>query len=298
MGSPQGRKGGVSGLQAFVGAVVLMIAATVITGLYLAGSPSKERGRRFDEQRVSNLQSIASAIDARFERTGTLPTDLAELAVPGNPENYVIGSMNDPATMTQYEYLPADATKYQLCATFDLATPESPAEPGMKRPYPAPYAMESYPVGLEMTNWSHPAGRHCFSMDVSLRTARVACGLTNPCAAGQTCATLPEKKGTVCVPAGKECLAAGCLGECVIMESYPVQVRCTPAPTSEKRAPNSSMNSCDLMREKTSGKVDCFGCGTTVCKDPAPGWEPYDAPEVGIPYACYVDDNGGCALAQ
>lgn len=281
-------------MRLFVGAVILMVVATVGTGLYLAGSPSKERGRRFDEQRVSNLQSIASAIDARYERIGALPTDLAELAVPGNPESYVIGSMNDPATMAQYEYLPSDALTYQLCATFDLATPESPTEPGMKRPIAAPYA-ETYPVGMMApTDWSHPAGRHCYSMDVSLRTARVACGLTNPCAAGQTCAMLPGKKGTVCVPAGKECLAAGCEGACVIMESYPVQVRCS----SEKRAPTPEGNACDLMRDKKTGAVDCFGCGTKICKDPAPGWEPYSAPEIGIPYACYVDASGGCALAQ
>ncbi len=291
MGSPQGRKGRVNGLTIFVAAVVLMVAATVGTGLYLAGSPSKERGRRFDEQRVSNLQSLVNAVNSRFERTGVLPQSIEELSAPGSAESYVVGSTNDPSTLEQYEYHATGESTYEVCAAFDLATPASPATPGMKRPYAAT-APEMYPMDPTVKDWSHPAGRHCFPVDASLMSPRVACSLTNPCAAGQSCVTLPGKKGSVCVPSGKECLAAGCEGTCVVAESYPAQISC--APTAGKRPPNAEGNACDLMRNKKTGAIDCYGMGKSL----APGWEPYSTTDVGIPYSCYVDANGECALAQ
>jgi hypothetical protein len=64
-------------------------------------------------------------------------------------------------------------------------------------------------------------------------------------------------------------------------------------------SPQPKKNGCILMKESSTGKVDCFGCGSRVCKDPAPGWQEYVLPSdyVGIPYACY-DTPQGCALAQ
>ncbi|HTM67731.1 MAG TPA: hypothetical protein VL426_00375 [Candidatus Binatia bacterium] len=284
-----------AGLKVFTAAVVAMVAAVIAVGLYVAGSPSKERERRFDEQRVNELQQIANAVDNAYYRDGHLPSSLEELAA--NKQDNYVPSIVDPATRAPYEYRTTDGDTYELCATFDDVTQQTD-QYGRPQAAPVPTKPMIGGVAPGYRDWNHPAGRYCYELTVEPRMPTQACGLTNPCQAGQTCAQLPNKNGTFCVPAGKECLAAGCPdGQCVIMESYPAQVRCT----TEKSPPPppSAKSSCTLMRDKASGKVDCFGCGTKVCKDPAPGWEPYNPPkdQPGIPYACY-DDNGTCALAQ
>lgn len=286
-----------SGMKLFAGAVTLMVAAVVVTGLFVAGSPAKERNRQLDEQRVNELQQIANAIDTTYDRDARLPSSLDELKA-GAKEFYYVSSIVDPKTGEHYEYIVTGDTTYDLCATFDDVTQQLD-QFGRPTPAPAPVskpmmAGEYYPG---YRDWTHGAGRHCYSIDVQDRPANQACGLRNPCQAGQTCAQLPDRKGTFCVPAGKECLAAGCAEDkCVIMESYPVQVRCTDRPEAAPPAGDG----CQLMQESKTGRVDCFGCGRTVCKDPALGWEPYERPAdaMGIPYACFIDDSGACALAQ
>ncbi|HTK04975.1 MAG TPA: hypothetical protein VL500_05290 [Candidatus Eisenbacteria bacterium] len=279
----------------FTAAVVIMVAAVIAVGLYVAGSPSKERERRFDEQRVNELQQIANAVDSAYYRDNHLPASLEMLAA--NKQEFYVPSLVDPKTGVPYEYQITGDITYDLCATFDDVTQQTDQYGRMQ---PAPM-QPTKPLGIMPSpgyrDWTHPEGHHCYHLTVENRLPNQACGLTNPCQAGQTCAQLPDNKGTYCVPAGKECLAAGCPeGRCVVMESYPAQVRCT----TETAPPPAPKADCILMQEKKSGKMDCFGCGTRVCKDPAPGWQPYSTPSdsAGIPYACYDDDNGACALAQ
>ena len=58
-------------------------------------------------------------------------------------------------------------------------------------------------------------------------------------------------------------------------------------------------NTCGLLVIKRTGQVGCFGCAgdPEICKDPDEPTEPYKAPQIGIPYACYPGPNG-CELAQ
>ena len=58
------------------------------------------------------------------------------------------------------------------------------------------------------------------------------------------------------------------------------------------------VSGCELMRNRVTGEVDCFGCGARVCKDSTLEWEPFNKPSFGIPYSCYVNQEGACALAQ
>ena len=288
-----------SGLKIFVGAVILMVAAVISVGLYVAGSPGKERNRQLDEQRANELQQIAGAIDTLFDREARLPESLDSLKT-GSKDFYYVSSIVDPKTGVPYEYRTLTDTTYELCATFDDATQEldqyGRAKPVPAAPMTKPVMPGEYYPGFR--DWTHGPGRVCYSLDVADRSASQVCGLTNPCQSGQTCAQLPNRKGTYCVPAGKECLAAGCAEDkCVIMESYPVQVRCTgqSAPT-----PSPAPSDCTLMKEGATGKIECFGCGSRICKDPAPGWERHTLPPdyVGIPYSCYDDAEGACSLAQ
>ncbi len=228
-----------SGIRVFVGIVVLMVAAVIATGLYVAGSPERVRDIRLDETRSNDLQQIASAVDSAYDRDGALPPTLDALKAACRQDCYV-PSLVDPKTRAQYEYRATGATTYELCATFDDVTQKTdqygnprPAETVPAMPYGKPYP--------GYRDWTHGAGRQCFPLDTQDRMAAAACGLRNPCQAGQTCAQLPDKKGTFCVPAGKECLAAGCpQDKCVVSESYPVQVRCEDATATPPAPPDAT----------------------------------------------------------
>jgi hypothetical protein len=212
---------GVSGFRIFVSIVVSMVATAVVVGLYLAGSPGEERERRFDEERVNGLQQIASAVDYYYQRNGKLPASLIELIRLSATGEYYLTSVNDPKSGEQYGYSPVSGTQYELCATFDRESQQDELQR-----YPKPiYAPEPYPV-LGARSWVHGAGRHCFTITADIGRPKEACGLTNPCQAGQNCIVLPDNKGTACVPLGKECEAAGYPGSCALLESYPVQIRC------------------------------------------------------------------------
>lgn len=279
----------MSRLRLFVYAVIAMVAAVVVVGLYVAGSPGTQREQRFDDQRVGDLQSIASAVDSLYMRNGSLPATTAELQ--GDRRNvYYVSSLADPVTAVPYEYRVTGESTYALCATFERPSETLETEPGYSKPMP----MSPRYAYVDRV-WEHPAGDFCFDLDAKDSLPLQACGLRNPCPAGNTCATVPGEEGALCIPEGKECAAAGCPGDCVILESYPAQVRCN----AEVPGPGTPADDCVLMRHKGTGSVGCFGCTDTVCKDPPPNWEPYSRPEgsIGIPYACY-EGPSGCELAQ
>lgn len=210
-----------TGFRLFVGFVVVMVSVAAAIGLYLAGSPTKERERRFDDQRVNDLQSIASAIDLYYENKNVLPVSIPDLmsaqqAVGG----FYIQSITDPSTAKPYEYQVTGVVTYNLCATFDGSSTDAENTSRavkMSAPYPI------LPVGRD---WNHAAGYVCYPLTAQIVTG-TTCGLRSPCSAGLSCITLPSQPGAVCAPQGKECLAAGCENDCVLTESYPAQVTCT-----------------------------------------------------------------------
>ncbi len=208
----------MNGAKLFGGAAVLMVAAAIVAGLFIAGAPSTQREMRFDDQRVSDLQQIASAVDLHTANTGTLPASLDELVRQETARLYYVRSITDPETGAAYEYTATGPMSYSLCATFTQSSEELPK--GVNRPVMMdPYAQV----------WEHPAGYHCFDLVAPPKAVGTVCDVTSPCASGQTCAMLPGAERAVCVAQGWECLAAGCVNQtsCTIAESYPVQVRCT-----------------------------------------------------------------------
>lgn len=211
MGTQKRRK---IGFPIFVGALIAMVTATIGYGLFLAGTPQKERLRQFDDRRINDIITIASFVDEYYKQELVLPKNLAKIDQKQLP--------HDPHTNIPYEYRVIEKTMYELCATFDLSSDEIRYRDA--RSYPKP-VFESPFSGTP--DFSHGTGYYCFSFDAALRTAPPSCGLTAPCPASQTCALLPEHPRPICVPEGQECRAAGCSDECVVAESYPIQVRCT-----------------------------------------------------------------------
>lgn len=129
------------GRRAFGGLAVAAVAAVVITGLIVIGSPAEQRVRRLDERRVQDLAQIKGAVDAYWTTRGGLPESIAQLTEAQGP--YLRAHERDPDSGAPYEYRVLDAAVYELCAEFQRAFDDD-------NPY--------------MREWSHPAGRRCFRL--------------------------------------------------------------------------------------------------------------------------------------
>lgn len=118
--------------------------ALVIAGLALAfgflGTPVHQRLVSMDEQRLDDLESIASSLHQDYE-TGGLPARLPPSVTAA-----------DPATKQRYEFHRTDATHYVLCAVFST---KLGAEP------------EPTNAAWRPRDWPHDAGRTCYKFDVT-----------------------------------------------------------------------------------------------------------------------------------
>lgn len=136
------------GLRVFYLVVILVVTAVAIAGLIVAGSPSQERARRADDQRIQDLQQISYAVDTFWTQNARLPETLEELR---NARDVYISSIQDPESGMPYEFRQLTSDQYELCATFGTASEDTtsgkPLEPGN-------------------TFWQHGAGYGCFTVDV------------------------------------------------------------------------------------------------------------------------------------
>jgi hypothetical protein len=129
-------------------AVVLL---AVVAGFFIIGSPFYQRKVRFDDRRVSDLQSIQSEIYSYWSNKQALPATVAAL------KNDVTGFNPpvDPATAKPYEYRVVSKLSFELCAEFQTKTPET------VRGTPGPV----YPYSVDQ-NWKHEASRTCFTRTI------------------------------------------------------------------------------------------------------------------------------------
>jgi hypothetical protein len=135
--------------RAFPYAVGTAVVAAIVGGLVLVGSPSAERRRRLDEVRVNDLTQLKYAVDLYWNREGTLPPSVDALATMPDAR---FRSTMDPSTSEPYAYRAIDATRYELCATFET-------EDAAGRPFGDRF-------------WAHGAGRKCFEVDAQKQLAR------------------------------------------------------------------------------------------------------------------------------
>ncbi len=127
----------------FAAAVVVVVVAAVAGGLSLLGSPSEERARRIDSQRVSDLGAMAGAVDLYWTRHKRLPASMEELtAEPGTSAKRA-----DPVTNQPYEYRTRGGNGYEVCAVFDRESTSGQQN----------YYYRNF--------WAHGAGRQCFSLE-------------------------------------------------------------------------------------------------------------------------------------
>lgn len=136
--------------------VMGVVAAAVIAGFFIVGSPKEERLYKFDDRRVAELQSIQSQTIYYWQRKSALPPNLDAL------DDDISGFRHphDPETAAEYEYRLTGPESFQLCAVFvrpssgDVFASMAPA-----RPFPVDGRMS-------MEIWRHGEGRTCFDRKI------------------------------------------------------------------------------------------------------------------------------------
>lgn len=132
----------------------IVLLGVIIAGFFIMGTPSQQRARRFDEQRVTDLQTLQYQIIEYWVQKDALPQNLDVL------KNDITGFVSpmDPQTNTSYEYKSVSELSFELCATFNTS------QDGASKNR----AMESavwYP-NMESENWNHSVGRDCFERTI------------------------------------------------------------------------------------------------------------------------------------
>lgn len=138
---------------AWITAAIVGIA--LAGGFLVVGSPATQRARRFDDQRVSALQSMQYQVLNYWQQKDELPEKIEDL------NDGITGFIppRDLETNELYEYAVIDQSsrKFQLCATFKTNSnfyrqSVVPAMPAVRMDYYSPYSQ----------NWDHGIGRVCF----------------------------------------------------------------------------------------------------------------------------------------
>jgi hypothetical protein len=124
-----------------------------VAGVWVAGSPSRARIVRLDDERERQLVEISTTIDRYWNRFHPLPESLEALDAT---RSYGVSSIRDPASDLPYEYLPTGERSYNLCANFDAP---SESEDGSRR-WRSRY-------GDASAFWEHDAGKKCFAVEVA-----------------------------------------------------------------------------------------------------------------------------------
>ena len=130
--------------------VIAIVAVVAIEGFFVAGSPTEQRARRFDEQRVADLQTIQWQIVNYWQNKQKLPVALVDL----NDDISGFRVPMDPETKTAYEYEVKGPEMFSLCAEF--------GRPSLQNANIA----QPYFEGIKGTNWEHAEGRACFERSI------------------------------------------------------------------------------------------------------------------------------------
>lgn len=139
-------------MKLFVWTVILVVAASIVAGFFVIGSPQSERMRKFDQQRVENLTILQSEIINYWRQKNQLPEKLDVL------KNDITGFIPpaDPENNTPYDYRVIDKLSFELCADFKISSKNMPQPVIQAPPTSALYYEQNQ-------NWPHGIGHTCFT---------------------------------------------------------------------------------------------------------------------------------------
>lgn len=131
-----------------------VVVAVAIGSLFLIDSPMKERQRRADDRRLSDLQSISYGIDAYVLKNKQQLPESLDAMIKDRDFGYLENQIKDLETQKLYDYKKTGDKSYELCADFALSTKEAEGKN-------IDYTYRAYGPA-----WDHEAGHFCFSLTV------------------------------------------------------------------------------------------------------------------------------------
>ncbi|MDP3779279.1 MAG: DUF5671 domain-containing protein [bacterium] len=138
---------------AWIASAVVLIS--IVLGFVIAGTPGTQRARRFDDQRVTDLQVMQGQVLDYWTRKAELPSDVSQL------ENPISGFSvpRDPDTNMPYQYTKTGNLSFELCAEFQLDNSKS----STLQPSYAKYPTAGF---REPETWMHSADVTCFTRTI------------------------------------------------------------------------------------------------------------------------------------
>jgi hypothetical protein len=141
-------------------AVGVLAVITVVAGFFIIGSPWQARLYRFDEQKVSDLQTLQYQIVNYWQSKEKLPATLADLSDPISGFN----APRDAQTGAEYVYQSTGNLSFKLCATFNAEARSTQMNGVRSVPaMPTPVEMGGKPI---QDNWQHGAGEVCYERTI------------------------------------------------------------------------------------------------------------------------------------
>jgi hypothetical protein len=140
--------------------VSLVLAVSLGSAFFVAGTPAEQRAIRLDEQRVSHLQQMQSFVYDYASSERELPQDIAALTA------WAGELPTDPETGAAYVYRKTASDAFDLCATFSSTT-EGELTPQYGPEFARPageVALGVRSIGID--SWDHPEGEYCFDRQI------------------------------------------------------------------------------------------------------------------------------------
>ena len=142
-------------------AVGVLILVSIAAGFFIMGSPGQVRLYRFDDQKVSDLQTIQYQVVNFWQQKGVMPSSVDDLI---DPLSGYMTPVDPQGGMYTYEL--TGPMSFKLCATFNAETqPTSPTAQRTFEKVPVPAGMDGAAV-LESSTWVHGAGITCFTRTI------------------------------------------------------------------------------------------------------------------------------------
>ena len=144
---------------------IIAVLASMVWGFAIMGSPITAREKRFDDQRLSDLQNIQWQIVSHWQSKEALPPSLA--ALEDSISGYRVPT--DPKSDEGYEYeKTTEELSFNLCAVFNRSTVgEKEYFSGRGGFYPKAMPLyDGYSSVGEPESWEHEAGRYCFERTI------------------------------------------------------------------------------------------------------------------------------------
>jgi len=139
--------------------LAIVVVVSIVAGFFIIGTPQEQRVRRFDEQRVSDLQSLQNQIVNYWIQKESLPSNLNLL------EDSISGFFvsKDPETQADYEYNITGTLSFELCAVFKTSSKDLGVTYKGSR---VSSIVPMYYGPSFQQNWDHEAERTCFARTI------------------------------------------------------------------------------------------------------------------------------------